>query len=433
MNFVNREVEFPNRKRLVPVEGEANVYYVFDAPGEVVEAGTPLTAENLNALKGSPDVANTIPYICNGVNDNEILSEMSQRFFNRQDEFEGCDEDASLYVYVIGSVGVPESYSRSEPHFNFGVGTYQGAQKLCFDWEHAHLEINDGVDLQESLSTAIFNSVGEGYIEQRNAHVTVHMCSGSYIPDDAEDHRWRSLYYSVFSGSYGKYVDCECKLLASVNGYGQPSIYISSSHTLEAYVHAYSGTNNTYENCKGFVYAESYSSIYPDISQSASYYYYNSYLTCSVFQGGDNVYNECEGYTYAEAPQAYFYSESPYADFTVYTSAAAVVAYDVANSEFYGCTFGAMNGDNSTAYGITDYVWGGYYVIENCKFPLMTFGTTYGKTNYGAMPINLYGHGNNVTVSNNIFSNQLLSSNFPNNATVSGNVTTALSKTVPWW
>ena len=48
MSFTDRQVDFPNRKRLTPVPDQPNVYDLVDVPGTVTNAGTPLTAGELS-------------------------------------------------------------------------------------------------------------------------------------------------------------------------------------------------------------------------------------------------------------------------------------------------------------------------------------------------------------------------------------------------
>lgn len=50
--FKNRQVQFPNRIKLTPVSGQANVYEVERQEGIIIEQGTPLNADTfLEALK----------------------------------------------------------------------------------------------------------------------------------------------------------------------------------------------------------------------------------------------------------------------------------------------------------------------------------------------------------------------------------------------
>lgn len=49
--FSDRAVQFPNRVKLTPVNGQQNVYDVERQEGTISSAGTPLTAENLNRLR----------------------------------------------------------------------------------------------------------------------------------------------------------------------------------------------------------------------------------------------------------------------------------------------------------------------------------------------------------------------------------------------
>ena len=51
-NFTNRQVQFPNRVRLVPVAGQENVYELEDVPGDIAQdgEGTLLTVENFEDL-----------------------------------------------------------------------------------------------------------------------------------------------------------------------------------------------------------------------------------------------------------------------------------------------------------------------------------------------------------------------------------------------
>ena len=50
--FVDRSVEFPNRRKLTPVSGQADTFDVARAEGTVFAAGTKLDAANLNAEFG---------------------------------------------------------------------------------------------------------------------------------------------------------------------------------------------------------------------------------------------------------------------------------------------------------------------------------------------------------------------------------------------
>lgn len=57
--FEDREVEFPNRVKLTPVEGQPNTYTVERAEGTITNPGTPLTAANLMKLQ---QYSNTAAY-----------------------------------------------------------------------------------------------------------------------------------------------------------------------------------------------------------------------------------------------------------------------------------------------------------------------------------------------------------------------------------
>ena len=53
MKFIDREVEYPNRIRLKEVRKEQNgdvIYDLLREEGDITTPGTPLNAENLNAL-----------------------------------------------------------------------------------------------------------------------------------------------------------------------------------------------------------------------------------------------------------------------------------------------------------------------------------------------------------------------------------------------
>lgn len=62
MKFINREVEYPNRIELIKVEGKENVFDIKRAEGNIIEPGTPLSAEKLNTLapKADPNFAGVI-------------------------------------------------------------------------------------------------------------------------------------------------------------------------------------------------------------------------------------------------------------------------------------------------------------------------------------------------------------------------------------
>lgn len=55
--FEDREVEFPNRVKLTPVEGQPNTYTVERAEGTITNPGTPLTAANLMKLQQYSNIA----------------------------------------------------------------------------------------------------------------------------------------------------------------------------------------------------------------------------------------------------------------------------------------------------------------------------------------------------------------------------------------
>lgn len=76
-------------------------------------------------------------YICNGANDNVLLSEIAQDFLN------GENDGKTLTIHVYGNIGVDApvkgSGSESAPYvwFNFGVATAGAtSRRICFDFEN---------------------------------------------------------------------------------------------------------------------------------------------------------------------------------------------------------------------------------------------------------------------------------------------------------
>jgi len=295
------------------------------------------------------------------------------------------------------------------------------------------LNISDGIYLDDSMNTAVFKNVGEGYIEHKGANVNIGMSSYSFIPHDAGINYTLSLDYSVFSGSHGKYTDCTCKVFATPCWCGDPMTYVAGSHSHRniANISAYTGSENIYKNCKGFVTVDTQINIVVSTCQGYSEedYYYNYELSGCVFQGQSNIYRECEGFVYTQTAGSITTSSSASMNISMWALNAG--AYGVSNSEFYNCTFGVMDDADCGSYGIysSGGYTGSYCVIDNCKFPRTTF-QAYGQTNYNAIPIGISSYSGGGNIANNIFSNQLLSSSWPNTVTAWGNISASISKTI---
>jgi len=92
-----------------------------------------------------PSIGASFVYNCNGINDNEILSNMSKDFYNAPITGDGAlDNNASLKIVVNGKVGITErpiagtgAWNNELRYFDFGIPNYSGDRKLYIDWSNA--------------------------------------------------------------------------------------------------------------------------------------------------------------------------------------------------------------------------------------------------------------------------------------------------------
>jgi len=439
--FVDIELQYPNRKRLKPedVDGEENIYSVEDVLDNIINAGTSLNAEVLNALieanfaDGSDDISE-IEYVCNGVNDNELLSEISRQFFNRQGDFANYDVNASLQINVTGSVGITSPMNT--PFFTFGVWNYQGKQKLYFNWENADFgTITKDLTTEyyggsTHIDSAIFSNIGKGYIEHDGAKIRLNFLVQNSSPWNMDEYRY--LRYSIFSGSHAKYLSCDGKFYGNFVHYVNRVIDSNQNNDYYEILRVFAGSNNTYENCTGLVYMDAHSDAVVYSSYSGTSHQFRQYTDCYAFDGLNNTYRDCKGFAYADV---FASGTASICSASVGVWVFAAAAHQADNSKLYNCTFGGMYSGYALSTGRNEGGIGAYgdnITIDSCKFPFTTFcdpNNNCSVTNSCAQPIVA---GGTVIITNNIFSNQLQSSYWPSNAAVSGNSSATLTESAGW-
>lgn len=216
---------------------------------------------NLVADVESLKIAHEYNYICNGINDNVLLSEIAQNFVND----DTLPAKSHLTINVYGNFGITSAHSGSGTAssryawFNIGTGTTSD-KRIIVDFAHCGI-IN--VPLKGNTRNAIFN----GYnIHIKNARLIANCdeseCINFIFATNNGDVKAENCYFEslVTSDVYltytGTFINCEAYLSSkNTHAYGfylvsasKPSIVIGGRYRI------YTGNTNT-----GYVSALAYS------------------------------------------------------------------------------------------------------------------------------------------------------------------------------
>ena len=175
------------------------------------------------------DVSVEIPFVfeCDGVNDNQRLSNLIKDFYNSQ----ALADNANLKVVIKGRLGVTNkklygsgTYADNYRVFEFGVSGYSGNRRVFLDFS--------GAEVPE------INTIVEGYNYYTiidNLNIPISIYGLSIIA--------RQTRMQGMSGS-GAYLNC-----FKGNGYTLTDCNISSLNESNNGSYAVSGENNTFNNC----------------------------------------------------------------------------------------------------------------------------------------------------------------------------------------
>lgn len=200
-------------------------------------------------------------YICNGVNDNVLISDLAQRFVNDST----LPTNAQLTINVYGSLGITAAYAGDGTQSNryqwFSIGTPVGSNKrIIVDFTHCDI-IN--VPLIGNTRNVIFN----GYnVHVKNARVvancTADGCVNFIFASNNGDLKAENCYFEslvtsdVYLSYSGTFINCEAYLASKsthaygfyLNGASKPCIVIGGRYRIY--------TGNT---ASGYVSALAYS------------------------------------------------------------------------------------------------------------------------------------------------------------------------------
>ena len=264
----------------IGVIGPQGIQGVVGPQGQKGDSGVTYGALPLAYDFGSGQNALSVSYKCNGVNDNEILTQISKDFYTNGDQ----NDNASMKIIVNGVVGItavplssyPLLNSTSEGDaarfFDFGVDNYAGTRKFVIDFSNATVpKMTYIVNFGNSRYCALIYSSGNIVIENANIDFEFNNTGSG-----------ASVVYGFFGGD--TYINCTGNV--STSGYGKGYGFYGGG----AYTNC-NGTGTGYNEGFGFCGGETYTNC-TGIGIGTGTGYHNGYGF--GFYGGV-TYTNCNG------------------------------------------------------------------------------------------------------------------------------------------
>ena len=336
----------------------------------------------LQGPTGAPAANLDFIYTCNGVNDNEILTQIFKDFYTNGDQ----NDNASMKIIVNGVVGITAEPLSSHPFanatseadmsrfFDFSVNDYEGTRKFIIDFSNATVPQKTYTgNFAESRYCTLFFS---------NALITIENAS-----IDFELKNTGSNYGTAY-GFYGgdTYINCTGNGIGTGTGRGHAygffggDTYINcigngigaGTGYFSGYAYGFFG-GSTFINCTG-------EGTGGNISYSDAYGFYSSYLgtyiNCNGYASnaayaygfccyGSGMHINCKGSGTGKITAYGFYFSGNSGDYSQYIFCTAMAhVLDTSSVNTSNCV--PIYNDSTSANLHT--------TVINCRFPSLTWG-----------------------------------------------------------